>query len=342
MGRWTLESTVTVTWSAERTDRLREMWLNGATATEISMDLGGVTRNAVMGKVNRLGLLRSKQHHEKSKVKLTGCCSPEFVEQKRAAANEDQKSKDIRDHETVAIPALDENSAKIDGIEIFKPKKNIGEAVSIQDNDVSNAKPETTLKTVEKVKNSPQETETETSSERSNDPLFNVKKAAELRAKRFAEERARKAKETAPLRDLSKVERIAHESIIDWSENHSEIEEEEFSPASDGVLKEAISLSGHAIDWRTVVQQVEKLTGKAFDANIPAHAASLIAMGSIMCRGDLKDILRPKISEQTVSRMMRRFAEEGVIIAGKPAPRLMETANDKEFYKEMESISAVY
>jgi GcrA cell cycle regulator len=43
-------------WSAERVTALRQLWLQGASASEIAKTLGGVTRNAVIGKVHRLGL----------------------------------------------------------------------------------------------------------------------------------------------------------------------------------------------------------------------------------------------------------------------------------------------
>lgn len=43
-------------WSDERVAILRKMWLNGSSASEIAKELGNITRNAVIGKVHRLGL----------------------------------------------------------------------------------------------------------------------------------------------------------------------------------------------------------------------------------------------------------------------------------------------
>lgn len=43
-------------WTDERVDRLKRLWLEGQSASQIAKDLGGVTRNAVIGKVHRLGL----------------------------------------------------------------------------------------------------------------------------------------------------------------------------------------------------------------------------------------------------------------------------------------------
>ena len=43
-------------WTDERVDKLRELWAEGLTASQIAKALGGVSRNAVIGKVHRLGL----------------------------------------------------------------------------------------------------------------------------------------------------------------------------------------------------------------------------------------------------------------------------------------------
>jgi GcrA cell cycle regulator len=45
-----------MSWTDERIDRLKAMWAKGATASQIADDLGGVSRNAVIGKAHRLGL----------------------------------------------------------------------------------------------------------------------------------------------------------------------------------------------------------------------------------------------------------------------------------------------
>lgn len=43
-------------WSEERVALLRKLWAEGLSASQIAKQLGGVTRNAVIGKVHRLGL----------------------------------------------------------------------------------------------------------------------------------------------------------------------------------------------------------------------------------------------------------------------------------------------
>src|SRR5450631_3300363 len=46
-----------MSWTDERVELLRQLWLDGRSASQISAELGlGITRNAVIGKVHRLGL----------------------------------------------------------------------------------------------------------------------------------------------------------------------------------------------------------------------------------------------------------------------------------------------
>ncbi len=45
-----------VGWTEERMEMLKKLWSEGFSASQIANELGGVTRNAVIGKVHRLGL----------------------------------------------------------------------------------------------------------------------------------------------------------------------------------------------------------------------------------------------------------------------------------------------
>jgi GcrA cell cycle regulator len=45
-----------MSWTDERVEKLQQMWTDGQSAAQIAKALGGVTRNAVIGKVHRLGL----------------------------------------------------------------------------------------------------------------------------------------------------------------------------------------------------------------------------------------------------------------------------------------------
>lgn len=54
-------------WTEERTDTLRGMWANNS-ATVIAGHLGGITRNAVIGKGHRMGL--PAKHHASPRVEI--------------------------------------------------------------------------------------------------------------------------------------------------------------------------------------------------------------------------------------------------------------------------------
>ena len=43
-------------WTDERVELLKKLWTDGLSASQIAAELGGITRNAVIGKVHRLGL----------------------------------------------------------------------------------------------------------------------------------------------------------------------------------------------------------------------------------------------------------------------------------------------
>ena len=47
---------VEMSWTDERVEILKKLWGEGQSASQIAKELGGVTRNAVIGKVHRLGL----------------------------------------------------------------------------------------------------------------------------------------------------------------------------------------------------------------------------------------------------------------------------------------------
>ena len=45
-----------MSWTDERIEQLKTLWQNGLTASQIAEEMGGVSRNAVIGKAHRLGL----------------------------------------------------------------------------------------------------------------------------------------------------------------------------------------------------------------------------------------------------------------------------------------------
>ena len=58
-------------WSDERVAILRKRWLEGNSASEIAKELGNITRNAVIGKIHRLGLSNRDTNISKSGASAT-------------------------------------------------------------------------------------------------------------------------------------------------------------------------------------------------------------------------------------------------------------------------------
>jgi len=65
-----------MSWTDERVETLKKMWGDGQSASQIAKELGGVTRNAVIGKVHRLGL---------SNRATPGAASTKAVPEKKAS-----------------------------------------------------------------------------------------------------------------------------------------------------------------------------------------------------------------------------------------------------------------
>ena len=83
-----------MSWTDERIDRLKALWSEGNTASQIADDLGGVSRNAVIGKAHRLGLaarpspVKASEPKDKLKAELvvepTPPAEPEMQEEEQA------------------------------------------------------------------------------------------------------------------------------------------------------------------------------------------------------------------------------------------------------------------
>ncbi len=69
-------------WTEDRVEILTKLWAEGLSASQIAKELGGVTRNAVIGKVHRLGLSGRAKPSRPKKVTGTRTSSP----RKRTAA----------------------------------------------------------------------------------------------------------------------------------------------------------------------------------------------------------------------------------------------------------------
>jgi len=68
-----------MSWTDDRVATLTKLWADGLSASQIAAELGGVTRNAVIGKVHRLGLSgRAKPTSTARKPKVSRAASSGF------------------------------------------------------------------------------------------------------------------------------------------------------------------------------------------------------------------------------------------------------------------------
>lgn len=107
-------------WTEERVELLKRLWAEGLSASQIAGQMGGVTRNAVIGKVHRLGLsgrtksgaapspqprprkaARSPSHPLTHRPAAAGNAAPAFMPAPQA---EPEPERDIALDDDVVIP----------------------------------------------------------------------------------------------------------------------------------------------------------------------------------------------------------------------------------------------
>ena len=81
-----------MSWTDDRVEILKKLWVEGQSASQIAKELGGVTRNAVIGKVHRLGLSNratsssSSKSDTKSKTSVKSMSDPKRVSDKTSTS----------------------------------------------------------------------------------------------------------------------------------------------------------------------------------------------------------------------------------------------------------------
>ena len=90
-------------WDDDRVAILKKMWLEGSSASKIAKELGNITRNAVIGKVHRLGLSNRDTSIQKSGTSSTKVTKnvkrgrPPKVNKEPKKRGRPEKSKGARD-----------------------------------------------------------------------------------------------------------------------------------------------------------------------------------------------------------------------------------------------------
>ena len=82
------EPEIGMSWTDERVETLKKMWAEGQSASQIAKELGGVTRNAVIGKVHRLGLSNRTTGTEKDEPEVKAPVREEAAKPVEAAKPE--------------------------------------------------------------------------------------------------------------------------------------------------------------------------------------------------------------------------------------------------------------
>ena len=105
-----------MSWTEEKVNKLKELWGKGKTASQISEIIGGVSRNAVIGKAHRLNL--------SAKIKTRSAVSNKELERSYESNNYTSKKsrksrfrsliieKDFEPENPKQLEELDENSCK--------------------------------------------------------------------------------------------------------------------------------------------------------------------------------------------------------------------------------------
>lgn len=88
-----------MSWTDERVEQLKTLWAEGHSASQIAKTMGGVTRNAVIGKVHRLGLSnRTQPPVEKEKKEVVS------AQEKSVVTNMDRIKQAAQEHSSTPPP----------------------------------------------------------------------------------------------------------------------------------------------------------------------------------------------------------------------------------------------
>src|SRR5712672_3472721 len=100
----------TMMWTDERVELLKKLWTDGLSASQIAAELGGITRNAVIGKVHRLGLSgRAKSPSSTAPRQRKARAHPHMLRVSRPAMRGNTALAQAFEYEVEAEPELVDN-----------------------------------------------------------------------------------------------------------------------------------------------------------------------------------------------------------------------------------------
>tara|TARA_Y100001970_G_scaffold268417_1_gene359662 strand:+ start:174 stop:668 length:495 start_codon:yes stop_codon:yes gene_type:complete len=105
-----------MSWTEEKVNKLKELWGKGKTASQIAEIIGGISRNAVIGKAHRLNLsAKIKNRAQTYKKSGENLDDYQIQKQKRGRRNRFKSliiEKDFEPENPKQLEELDENSCK--------------------------------------------------------------------------------------------------------------------------------------------------------------------------------------------------------------------------------------
>lgn len=111
-----------MSWTDERVETLKRMWGEGQSASQIAKELGGVTRNAVIGKVHRLGL-SNRAGGKDDEDEATTAASPQAAQASRpepAAVRPDPAPKSETARPAAPAPAAQAPASNVTQLPVRK------------------------------------------------------------------------------------------------------------------------------------------------------------------------------------------------------------------------------
>ncbi|MDB4226849.1 hypothetical protein N9794_01425 [Candidatus Pelagibacter sp.] len=105
-----------MSWNEEKVEKLKELWGKGSTASQIAEIIGGISRNAVIGKAHRLNLsAKIKTRNVSSSQNFDNSSEENSSKQKRGRKSKFQSliiEKDFEPENPKKLEELDESSCK--------------------------------------------------------------------------------------------------------------------------------------------------------------------------------------------------------------------------------------
>ena len=105
-----------MSWTEEKVDKLKELWGKGNTASQIAEIIGGISRNAVIGKAHRLNLsAKIKTRTATSSQNFDSTRNDKNIQTRRGRKNKFKSliiEKDFEPENPKQLEELDENSCK--------------------------------------------------------------------------------------------------------------------------------------------------------------------------------------------------------------------------------------